>query len=268
MPDSLKPELFPEPWATAYGQDRYGLWQSLDIDDVELRMRWIPPGAFLMGDDTDFSNKDEQPVTQIRIEYGFWMAETVTTQALWQAIMNNNPSDFKKSEVHRQLPVESISYVDIQEFLLRLHSISGVNFILPSEAQWEYACRAGTIYQYWWGNGINSKQANYGRDLDEKGTVNVLEYKANPWGLFQMHGNVWEFCADVWNSNHKGADRKGLPRYGPIDAPRVCRGGSWINRGSALRSASRNSYRDGNRRLGFRLARGPVSSSQVRSGPG
>jgi formylglycine-generating enzyme required for sulfatase activity len=148
--------------------------------------------------------------------------------------------------------VEKASWEDAQIFLTRLNTIeqsagrlpNGWKYVLPTEAEWEYACRAGTTTAYSWGNDINSSRANYNWDgggndgNDSKQTVNIGQFSANPWGFFDMHGNVWEWVSD-WKANYlTGAqtDPEG-PASGSI---RVTRGGSWDNVGTNLRSAKRN----------------------------
>ena len=154
-------------------------------------------------------------------------------------------------------PVEQVSWDDIQIFLERLNEQEADNlppgwaYVLPTEAQWEYACRAGTTTAYFWGHDINASLANYNSNIGP--TANIGSYGANPWGFFDMHGNVWEWTAD----------RNGAYEAGPLTDPtgsssgsrRVRRGGSWNNDGAALRSAKRYYHTPGTRynTIGFRV---------------
>ncbi|MBF0140820.1 MAG: formylglycine-generating enzyme family protein, partial [Magnetococcales bacterium] len=207
------------------------------------------------------------------------------TQALWQAVMGNNPSEYKSSS----RPVEQVSWDDILEFLKKIDQrISGLNLILPSEAQWEYACRADTSTAFYTGAieilGENNAPAldpiawyggNSGVDFDldngedskewpEKqyphenaGTHPVGLKIANPWGVYDMLGNVWEWCPDAWHGNYKDAPADGRVWEGP-SVERLIRGGSWSGLARRVRAAYRGGIPSGNRRdggLGFRCAR-------------
>jgi len=266
----LLPPLFPETWAESYGQDRYGLGQGVYIEDIELRFRWIPPGEFMMGsppDEPERSNS-EGPQHRVRFEQGFWLAETACTQALWQAVMGENPSRFKGEEN----PVENVSWDDAKRFIEKINGLHpSLELRLPSEAEWEYACRAGTTTPFWFGTELTTDKANYNGDFPYVGgakeeyrekTLPARYFKPNPWGLYQMHGNVWEWCEDAWHDNYAGAPEDGQPRLTGEDQEwAVLRGGSWFYHGRSLRSASRlRAPRDDAGILvnsGFRLARGP-----------
>ena len=246
----LLPPLFPETWAESYGQDRYGLWQGVCIEEIEVRFRWIPPREFLMGS-SDYVR--EIPQHLVRFEQGFWLAETVCTQALWEAVMDENPSEFRGEEN----PVENVSWNDAQQFIEKINSLHpGLELRLPSEAEWEYACWAATTFRYWFGDEID--QASYGHK--NEGAVQVKRYPRNPWGLYQMHGNVWEWCEDRWHDNYDSAPADGHPwRSGGDKELVVLRGGSWISHGVHLGSAFRNpdDYDSHHAYNSFRLARGP-----------
>ena len=195
------------------------------------------------------------------ITKGFWLAETETTQAFWKAVMgqDNNPS-FNKGD---NLPVEGVSWNDCQVFIKKLNEKTkdkGLRFRLPSEAHWEYACRAGTTTPFSFGSMLNGDKANcngndpYGKVLSKVlNTTPVGSYSANAWGLKDMHGNVLEWCQDWYGdySTSMETDPTG-PESGKA---RVIRGGSWDDSARPCRSAGRNWDLPGHRDdfLGFRL---------------
>jgi formylglycine-generating enzyme required for sulfatase activity len=169
---------------------------------------------------------------------GYWLADTACTQALWSAVMGGNPSRFKDDPNN---PVESVSWDDGREFFAKLNElVPGLAAEFPTEAQWEYACRAGTTTAYSFGNEITYKQAHSGQDLDKGKTVPVASFSANPWGLFEMHGNVWEWCGD-WFGPYK-AEPQADPEGPSQEHGRLLRGGSWIFDARFVRSASRLTF--------------------------
>ena len=204
------PPGFPPPFADAWGDDAFGLWAEFNLpatsagNVVVQRLRWIEPGTFRMGspDDEPERYDNEGPQHLVTISQGFWLADTACTQALWRAVMGENPSRFKGEE----RPVEQVSWHDVQGFLRGLEQlVPGSVVDLPTEAEWEYACRAGTTSSFSFGNTITPDQVNYNGSVryarGEKGlyreeTVAVNSLPSNPWGLYEMHGNVWEWCAD------------------------------------------------------------------------
>jgi formylglycine-generating enzyme len=217
------------------------------ITDNKLEMLWVKHGAFMMGE------KGEQH--QVTLTNGFYLGKYEVTQAQWERVMGNNPSEFKGAD-H---PVEKVSWNDAVEFCKKLTEMEkkagrvpqGMSYQLPTEAQWEYACRAGTSTMYSWGDTISSSNANYDEDVDE--TTPVGKYPANPWGFHDMHGNVWEWCADWYGNYPSGSVTDPIgPASGSL---RVDRGGSWFNDGTNLRSAERNNYTPSSRDddLGFRV---------------
>ena len=264
-PDSRLPNVFPESWADSYGQDRYGIWHGVYVREIEFRFRWIPPGRFWMGSPADEPERFEWegPQQQITFGQGFWLAETACTQELWQAVMGKNPSRFQDDP---QNPVENVSWQAVIRFIEALNGFeAGFDFRLPSEAEWEYACRAGTETPFWFGTELTTDDANYNGNHPynngKKGeyreqTMPVKSFRRNPWGLYQMHGNVWEWCEDYWHGSHEGANPQGESE------DHFCRGGSWFNDGGRLRAAFRFNWHFDDDYDGFRLARGPESSSQ------
>ena len=220
------------------GADPIGCFALMAVDGVEQRLRYIEPGTFLMGSPGFESDRqsDEGPQHQVTLTEGFWLADTTCTQALWQAVMGRNPSHFKDSP---DLPVDSVSWDDVQGFLQRLQKLlpAGCDAVLPTEAQWEYACRAGTQTPYWFGDTLSADQAHVGQSLGNGKTVPVKARPANGWGLYQMHGNVWEWCE---GSRRKyGAKSEEDPPDGQDSGVRPLRGGSWLNPAGWARSACR-----------------------------
>jgi formylglycine-generating enzyme required for sulfatase activity len=178
------------------------------------------------------------------------MFETACRQELWQAVMGDNPSRVTGP----MLPVTHVSWEDARRFVERLNELRpGLAVDLPSEAQWEYACRAGTDTAYSFGPEIGRDQVNY----ESGGTVPVGSLPPNRWGLHEMHGNVWEWCADTWHDNYIGAPADGSVWVDGAAAGRVVRGGSWFDVAGGVRAAYRlggePDYRDAD--LGFRCAR-------------
>jgi formylglycine-generating enzyme required for sulfatase activity len=241
-----------------------------------LTMLWIPPGRFWMGSPEDEPERrsGEGPQHLVQLQ-GFFLSQTPITQAQWRQVaqwrpikgegvwtqkLNPNPSHFKGD----QRPVEQVSWEDAMEFCRRLSQRTGRRYTLPSEAQWEYACRAGTITPFHFGSTISTKLANY-NDNEVYGdgtkgnfrqqTTDVASFPANPWGLHDMHGNVWEWCADHYYGNYEGAPEDGRAW---IDEEakdnknetksRLLRGGSWYGFPRYCRSAGRGNdhpaYRD------------------------
>ena len=279
-------------WATGIGRDRFGIYADFEIEGdggqiVRQRMRWIPPGEFMMGspDEEEGRFDNEGPQRSETITEGFWLFDTPVTQELWQAIMGKNPSQFQSP----RRPVESVSWRDAQKFLKQISQINpGLNLTLPTEAQWEYACRAGTTTSTYAGEleipGDNNAPmldaiawygGNSGHEFDladgydssdwpEKqydhklaGTREVGLKKTNAWGLFDMLGNVWEWCQDSGDENESKSKKV---------VSRVLRGGSWVHYARCVRSASRNWNEPDHRsdRIGFRCL--SVQSNQAQRG--
>jgi sulfatase modifying factor 1 len=268
------PDPLPEKWASGYGEDEYGIWQSFTVNNIRCTLRWISPGRFQMGSpENEPERYDNEKQHKVTITEGFWLAETACTQALWQEIMGENPSRFKGEN----LPVESVSWEECQRFIQTINERRpGRDLRLPSEAEWEYSCRAGTETPFSFGENITTGQVNYdGKhpyNNAEKGeyremTVAVKSLPCNNWGLYEMHGNVWEWCND-WYAEYPSAtmiDPKGTD----TGTYRVLRGGSWFDFAGYCRSAYRDFYAPGYRNVdfGFRFVRGQ-QKQETGSGPG
>ena len=263
------PDEFPPPWACGWGHDVYGLWYRFSINGVEQCMRWIPPGEFTMGSpDTEPERRVNESLHHVTLSRGFWLADTACTQELWQVVTQQRPSKFKGES----LPVENISRNDANTFCEQLNqSFPGFDACLPSEAQWEYACRAGSKTAFWWGDTLSMEQANYdggvpyakgkrGKSADE--TVDVTKFVRNPWGLYQIHGNVYEWCNDWYGDYPNGAVVD--PTVLATGDGRVLRGGCWVSSGRWLRAADRRFARPDYRFdfAGFRLAQVPDSKTE------
>jgi formylglycine-generating enzyme required for sulfatase activity len=224
---------------------------------VKITMCWIPPGEFMMGSPAgELGRKNNETQHQVRISKGFWLAKTETTQAQWQAVMGNNPSHFKGQD----LPVETVSWDDVAGFDGFIEKVNetataGGRFALPTEAQWEYACRAGTtgadsgdIEQMAW----YSKSSGYT-------TQPVAGKRSNAWGLHDMRGNVWEWCSDWYGEYTHGPATD--PPGATSGSRRVVRGGSWSNIADYCRVTFRfgnNPAYSVNSGFGFRVARSSV----------
>jgi formylglycine-generating enzyme required for sulfatase activity len=219
----------------------------------------IPAGEFDMGSPSDEEGRctDEGPVHHVNIGKAFYMTKYEVTQKQWREIMGDNPSIFKGDD---DLPVETVSWDDVQEFIKKLNEKEGTDkYRLPSEAEWEYACRAGTTTRYSFGDDESNlgDYAWYYENSDYE-THPVGQKKPNSWGLYDMHGNVWEWVEDCWHSDYNGAPTDGSAwilacKYD--GAFRVIRGGSWSSYARFCRSAGRYRYDPRFRycNLGFRL---------------
>ena len=260
----LSPPLFPHAWASDWGQDQYGLWQAFTYKNIRYVFRWISPGDFMMGDEFEDNSKPSKKQSHVTLTQGFWLGETTVTQSLWQVVMDDDPSHFKGE----QLPVEQVSWNDCQAFidaLKALHPDLKVGF--PTEAQWEYACRAGSETPFYFGgkDDLTLDRVNYSgqwNKFSSDGASKVVKsLPCNDWGLYEMHGNVWEWCEDAWQGSFDKAsviDPVNKAKGDKAGAERVIRGGSWSNQGRSCRSAIRNRAEPGYRydNIGFRLSLG------------
>jgi formylglycine-generating enzyme required for sulfatase activity len=237
---------------------------------VPLTMVWIPGGTFQMGryaGEQD-SSTDQDPQHSVTLG-GFWMGKYELTQGQWKAIIGGtNPSWFQSGlngvpdgTNTDNRPVEGVSYNDIPAFIIALNNATGKTFRLPSEAEWEYACRAGTTTRFYWGDDLDyTAISNYAWYWDNSGnqTHDVGGKTANAFGLYDMSGNVWEWCEDDWHDDYTDAPTGGQTW---VDSPRgsyrVFRGGSWSNGSYYCRSAIRYGYDPtyAGSTVGFRLSR-------------
>jgi formylglycine-generating enzyme required for sulfatase activity len=217
----------------------------------------IPAGKFMMGSPSGEQSKsnDEGPAHEVVIKNPFYLGKYPVTQKQWENIMGNNPSSFKGED----RPVELVSWNDIKEFIKKLNERDSVNkYRLPSESEWEYACRAGTTTRYSFG-GNESKLKDYAWYYENSGseTHPVGLKKPNAWGLHDIHGNVWEWCQDTWHENYKEAPSDGKAWEDKSSSTRVIRGGCWNNSAGSCRAAYRFKFDPVGRiyDLGFRLLR-------------
>ena len=245
--------------------DRFGLTACISFQGkVMQRFRWLEPGCFLMGSPDKEPEREiwgKETRHEVRLSKGFWLADTPVTQELWQFVMQNNFSKFRGND-H---PVDSVSWEDAQRFLQKLNALlPGLNARLPFEAEWEYACRAGTSTAFSFGSRITTEQVNYNgqfpcscaaKGLFRRKTVPMRSLPANAWGFYEMHGNLWEWCQDWWLEDL--GPEAALDPHGPEQGEfRAVRGGSWFLGGKGVRSAVRGKFGPDFRsdRVGFRIA--------------
>ncbi|GET39491.1 formylglycine-generating enzyme family protein [Microseira wollei] len=226
-------------------------------DGVVLEIVYIPGGTFQMG---STERDSEQPVHQVTVK-PFFIGKYPITQEQWQAVMGNNYSIFKGAK----RPVKKVSWQDAVEFCAKLSQKTGKNYRLPSEAEWEYACRAGTTTPFHFGETITPNLVNYNgyypygsapKGLYRKETTPVGSFLPNAFGLYDMHGNVCEWCSDRWHDNYNGAPCDGSSWETGESDYRVRRGGSWDYSAVLCRSAYRswNVLGYGSRNCSFRVA--------------
>ena len=222
------------------------------IANLSMEMLWVKPGTFEMGSPlSEKHRRDDETRHTVTLTQGFYLGKHEVKQTHWEKVMGSNPSHFKGGD----RPVESVSWTDVTSFCYKLTELerkagrlpAGMAYQLPTEAQWEYACRAGTTTAYSFGDELTSDQANIRVAHDE--TTDVGQYPANPWGFHDMHGNVTEWCAD-WYGYTTDAVRD------PVGSGRVRRGGSWDFTAPDARSAYRRRHAPAFRHhiLGFRLS--------------
>ena len=221
----------------------------LTIKDVEYAFRWCPPGTFTMGSpENEPGRLPNEKQFQATLTQGFWMLETQVTQEMWASVMGYNPSMFPTTlGASKKQPVEQVSWHECQEYITKLNDLkiapAGFKFSLPTEAQWEYACRAGTTTAYNFGDTLDKDKAMFGMNVTKTGTADVGTYPANTWGFYDMHGNVEEWCLD-WHMEYPSGtvtDPTGPsePPAGDPNWARIHRGGGYDLDAQYLRSAYR-----------------------------
>jgi formylglycine-generating enzyme required for sulfatase activity len=238
---------------------------SITIVDLSMKLMEIPAGTFVMGspDSEVDRGRNAEPLTTVTITKPFWLGATEVTQGQWKAVMGNNRSRFK---INDQFPVERVSWNDAVAFCDKLNQMygnslpPGYRYSLPTEAQWEYACRAGTTTRFFFGDDLDyNKLGQYAwyRNNSEGESHSVGEKLPNDWGLYDMHGNVWEWCSDWYSASYPGGNvtdpqGPGSGRFRLL----VLRGGSWDESARICRSAVRNGWSADywNDDLGFRVA--------------
>lgn len=232
------------------------------LRDCELcpELVQVAPGSFVMGSNN--GNDNERPATKVTIRKPFAIGRYEVSVAEWDFCVTDGGCSYKpkrKSGQSDQAPMGNLSWLDAMEYVKWLSKKTGRSYRLPTEAEWEYAARAGTKSRYWWGGKVGKGQVDCkdcGTEWVRKNPPTVGTFGANPFGLHDTSGSVWEWTADCWNKSHDGAPRDGSARERADCRQRVLRGGSWRNEPSYLRSASRFNY-DANVRYlvnGFRVA--------------
>jgi hypothetical protein len=232
------------------------------VNGLEVPLRWCPPGTFEMGSPKREAGRyADEKQARVTLTKGFWLGETAVTQELYKSVRGTNAASHKGA----RLPVEQVSWKDAVAFCAKLTErersagrlLATAEYRLPTEAEWEYACRAGTVTAYWFGDDAE-RFGEYGWYADNSGghTHEVGLKPRNAWGLYDLHGNVWEWCGDVYVNKLEGGLDPFVTGGGSV---RVYRGGGWSSTAGYCRSASRYwhdpSYRSNY--LGFRLALSP-----------
>jgi len=243
-------------WVIVWTYHHFGFAQTvtsagermvLTINGMEYPFRWCPAGTFLMGSpESEPERESNETQHRVTLTRGFWLLETAVTQSMWEDVMGATPHAFRGNN----FPMDLISWEDCQAYIQKLNDLksapSGYRFSLPTEAQWEYACRAGTTTPFHFGSALNGDKANCTGDFpygtETRGpslsrTTDVGSYPANVWGLHDMHGNVWEWCLD-WKGDYPNGDVTD-PTGPSTGSERVLRGGSWCSSAVACRSAYR-----------------------------
>lgn len=251
---------------------------------INLELIWIPGGSFLMGAAPDEvgHSPDERPQHSVKVS-AFWMGQFLVTQAQWRAIadcplIHDELEPIPACYQGANHPVEQVSWFEAIEFCKRLAIKTGHSYRLPSEAEWEYACRAGTSTPFHFGDVLNRSVANYNRQARSrkiqklwKQTTPVGSFgSANAFGLYDMHGNVYEWCADHWHVNYYGAPTNGTAWIWDGDSTRrVIRGGSWNDGAANCRSAFRapDDAEDGHDDLGLRVVCQDVDNPRAKAVP-
>ena len=232
-------------------------------NSLEMKFAWIAPGTFMMGSPKEEEGRNDDEIQRhVTLTKGFYMGIHPVTQEEWMKLMDKNPSKFTGEA---NLPVEYVSWNECQEFIAKLAEKEKKPYRLPTEAEWEYACRAGTTTPFYCGETISTEQANYNgcyaygggkKGVYREKTMPVGSFPPNAWGLFDMHGNVWQWCQDWLEIHPKTAKPEAVTD--PVNKTgnsRAIRGGSWIDNPVECRSAYRGGSQPGLRHnlVGFRI---------------
>jgi formylglycine-generating enzyme required for sulfatase activity len=256
-----------------------------EFTDLKIKMCWCPAGRFKMGSPASDTAADrrEKPQVEVTLSRGFWLGQTEVTQGLWETVMGTRPwagkvytregASYPATYVSHGLQADGTVEKDsATEFCRRLTAReraagrlpAGWEYRLPTEAQWEYACRAGTTSKFSFGDdaGRLGEHAWFDKnawDVDERYAHQAGLKRANPWGLFDMHGNMWEWCSDWYAADYYAKSPSTDPAGPSSGSGRVSRGGGWSGPAGSARSAYRSGYVPSNREryLGFRLALSP-----------
>jgi formylglycine-generating enzyme required for sulfatase activity len=220
----------------------------------------IAPGSFTMGTNAD--DPSERPAHHVTIDHAFALAKYVVTVAQWNACVTAGacPRLQSGNGTSANAPVRDVSWDDAKQYVAWLTKVSGKPYRLPTEAEWEYAARGGTTTRYWWGDEMRTGKANCkdcGQPWRADGPADVGSFTANPLGLYDMNGGVWEWVSDCWHNSYKNAPADGRSWDEPYCQSRVIRGGSWRDGAAYMLSATRFKYDGGVRYTanGFRVAR-------------
>jgi len=283
----------------AFTWSRYAQGNAQVTNSIGMKLVYIPAGSFVMGSsdsaaqlsreyyrkEEDFA--DEFPQHQVRISKGFWMGQTEVTQGQYKSVMKESPWSVAKSfqkvldpavDVIKSIPsllsgaksfqkdpdcpAGFVSWYKAVEFCRKLSEKEGKTYRLPNEAEWEYACRAGTTTRFSFGDSDSSLDdyawyRSNAHEVDQKYAHQVGLKKPNPWGLYDLHGNVWEWCSDFYDKDYYSNSPSVDPKGPPAGSARSLRGGSWLDLGSGLHCSSRHSSDPDTRVLliGFRVVR-------------
>ncbi len=244
-------------WMSDFGEDEYGRWAAISISGVDHRFRWCPPGMFLMGSPESERERqcDEGPQHDVELTQGFWLGDAAVTQQLWETIADSNPSQFKGPD----LPVTQVSWFDCEAWMSSANGrIGALGLRFPTEAEWEYAARAGTTgTTYLGGNDAATLDVIAWYKQNSSDMIHPIKQKVpNSWGLYDMLGNVWECCADNARPYAKAC---AVNPHGGAGLNRAFRGGSARSDAGFARVARRlmNSPEKPFTDVGLRLARDP-----------
>jgi formylglycine-generating enzyme required for sulfatase activity len=243
--DEQKP---PEPETATYVNG------ILTIKGIRYELAAIPAGTFAMGSTAQEALAEERPVHDVRISQGFWLGKTEVTQGVWQAVMGSNPAQFKGGDNY---PLESVSWEDCRQFIAKLNQMTGKNsFRLPTEAEWEYACRAGTTAERYsdldavaWYSG-NSGNSNHP----------VAQKLPNAWGLYDMLGNIYEWCSDWYAADYYAQSPSADPQGPTAGTMKVSRGGCSFFDAAHTRAAHRQSAETVHKNYGMGLRLAAISA--------